>query len=438
MDQWTGVGRRLIAVVAIVGLIACGKKTDGGSGGASGSATTPQGSATTPQGSATTPQGSAATPTGPTVGSGEATITLPAGVDASKITVVAKPPTELPAAAAPYKPMLEKHFKTLRVVELGPDGTQLPASGVVTVTLDPTMLPAGRSLSEVVAMSVSADGTLEQVPLTATGTNQVKVEVKHFSWLLFIMTTSLLVVSAGFVAYVKGASDSIVRKNCSDWITPDSPRVAEIAKDESAFSIDKAAGTIHLSAPLKGKDVDQGAHMLKADQVLERGVGDCVNMSTVLASLLAAKGYPVKLVAGGAHYKTTDGKEVQGLHQWAETVIDGKPYYVDTFNPSQMKLIPLHEATANLNLARGRMCGKDGGGNYDAHWYDAHEAGPGDDWVKLETELADLKDQHRTLNEMCIKSPTHNACSERKKVYDRAIALREKIEALKKAEATPK
>lgn len=284
-----------------------------------------------------------------------------------------------------------------------------------------------------VAVSIAADGSVEDVPLAVAGPNQVQVEVRHFSWLFLAFAATTFAMLGGFAMYMKGASESIARKNCGDWLTPDSPKVAELAKDEARFSIDKATGEIKLDPPLKGKDVDQGAHMLKADQVLERGVGDCVNMSTVLGSALLARGYPVKLVAGAAHYRLAGGKKVQGFHQWAETVIDGKPYYVDTFNAPQMKLVPLHEASAELSLTRSRMCSKDGGGRYDARWYEGHEAAPGDDWVDLESELADLKEQHRALVKLCAADATNNSCHERKKVYDRAKAIQDKLNEIRKS-----
>jgi hypothetical protein len=72
-------------------------------------------------------------------------------------------------------------------------------------------------------------------------------------------------------------------------------------------------------------------------------------------SLLLATGHPVRLVAGAVQFELGGAKHA-GVHQWAETIRDGKAWFVDTLQPDQVKLVPLAEASAKYQLVPHRTC----------------------------------------------------------------------------------
>jgi len=162
-----------------------------------------------------------------------------------------------------------------------------------------------------------------------------------------------------------------------------------------------------------------GNHLLKPGKFIENPSGDCVNFSNLFGCLLTAKGYPIKVVTGDASYPG-----YKGGHQWVETVIDGKPYYVDTYNPSQTKLIPLNDAIKNLKLKHGTMCTDTGPKPYDQLWYNKLLTDP----AAMLNRYNELREIHRTLNASCAGG-NDAACSERRQVYLEAMELRRKLEA---------
>ncbi|MBP6849330.1 MAG: transglutaminase domain-containing protein [Kofleriaceae bacterium] len=438
---------RSVAVRALAGAMALvvvaagcgGKKSDGGgagaSGGGGGSAASPAvaGAGANAAPDAGAGGAGAGAPTGPSVGPPAATLALPAGADAAAITVVVRPPDEARPSVAGMRPALDAHAQTLRVIELGPDGTVLPGPGRLTVAIAAADLPAGRTLADVHAVSVAADGTVEDLPIVAVTSDGVQVEVRHFSLVMLVAAITGIALLGTMAMIMRGATEPMMRRDCARWLEPDAARVKALVADPRTFAVDPAAGaiTLDLGKPLRGKDVDQGAHALRVEQVIARGEGDCVNMSTLFGSLLLAKGYPVRTVAGTATYRR-GGKTYKGLHQWVEVVIDGKGYYVDAFEPAQTRLVPLADATSELSLERNRMCGKDPDGTtvgpvaYDPTWIEAFGQR---DVEALRAHLDALKAQHRRLNDECIAGKRPAACDERRAVYEQAKALQEQLGA---------
>lgn len=411
--------RCLAAALAALIAVACGgdkeSKPDPGGGGEK---QPPSGNA----GSATI------TTAGGAVDIAGAKLEIPAGaLDADK-TITLKPVAATLPSLPDMPASLADHIKPIAAFEAGPDGLALARPGVMTMTIDPSTLPKGKTVADLRAVVVSKDGTIEDLAILAANGNDLQVEVKHFSLLLVLVAMGAIVFTGTMAMMMRGVSEPILRRDCAKWLEPDHPEVAAIAADPNRFAIDSASGAIKLDIgkPLQGMDVDQGAHTLRVGKVLERGKGDCVNMTTLYGSLLLARGYPVRMVAGTATYKRGN-KTYKGFHQWAETVIDGKAYYVDTFEPAKTRLIPVDDATTELSLERNRMCGKNPDGSTHGparytNWY----AGDLDDDQALRDELARLKARHRTLHEDCTGGD-NAACNERKQVYDKAKAIQDKL-----------
>jgi hypothetical protein len=320
---------------------------------------------------------------------------------------------------------LVREMAVLKSYEIGPSGTTFATPATVSLTLSEADLPPGRGFDDVGVVLVSGEN-FEDVPFRRTS-NGIVVEVPHCSLLLVLTAFGGLALLGSMAMMMRGHSEPIMRRDCARWIDRDNAKLTGIANDPARFGVDTKAGTIKLDVgrPLKGKNVTQGAHALRPHVFIDKPEGDCVNFSGLFASLLSAKGYPVRLVAGNASYPG-----YSGLHQWVETVIDGKAYYVDTFNPGATRLVPLEEANTSLKLSRTRMCGREadgtavGPGNYDPHWIRGLIS---DNDAMLKRYHA-LRAEHRVLHEACI-SGNNGACTERRQVYLEAMEMRRKLEA---------
>ena len=378
------------------------------------------------------PASATITPSGGDVGVAGATLSIPAGAltDEKPITLqrVAAQLPEIADSPADYRAAIAKQLHVSAVFEAGPDALELAKPGVLTVTIAPGDLPKGKTLADVRAVAVSKDGSVEDLTILGTNGNDIRVAVKHFSFLVFAVALGAIAFTGALALMMRGVSEPLLRRDCAKWLEPDHAEVARLAADPNRFSIDTKTGAVKLDIgkPLRGMDVDQGAHTLRVGAIIERGMGDCVNMTTLFGSLLVAKGNPVRMVAGTATYERGN-KTYQGFHQWAETVIDGKAYYVDTFDPAGTKLIPIDQATAELALERNRMCGKNADGvtqgpaKYSA-WYADLLADDSD----LREQLERLKTRHRELHVQCTGGDDA-ACAERTRVYDQATAIQEKL-----------
>lgn len=130
----------------------------------------------------------------------------------------------------------------------------------------------------------------------------------------------------------------------------------------SGFRIDVWSRRIEIDGK-QFKMINRGSWVYpkRASEMLaeETPKGMCIDYANLFGSMLIAKGYPVRLVPGMATQKRT--KLVDGMkeefserdgHLWVETVIDGRPYYVDYDKPT-VTLVPLEEAYDRFNLSEG-------------------------------------------------------------------------------------
>ncbi|MCA9673647.1 MAG: hypothetical protein KC464_01305, partial [Myxococcales bacterium] len=375
-------------------------------------------------------------PTGGTIAIAGATLSVPAGALSAPVamTVSSKPPSLDPLAALvepEYLERLRAEITPLRLIELGPDGQTFAHPATVTLEIRADELPPGKTLADVAAVVISKDGAVDDVPVTVVG-NRLSIEVPHYSMLLTAVAVGAMALVGGMAILLRGSADPMMRRDCAKWLNPASPRVQELAADAERFKIDAATGEIHLDLgrPAVGRDVKVGAHALPADKVIEHPEGDCVNFSTMYGSLLLARGYPVRLVAGTAEYRRGQ-KTYKGFHQWAETVVDGKPYYVDTFDPDHTRLVPMAEATRDLSLGRNRMCGKNPDGStvgpakYDPSWFDKLVT----DSAALVARYKELQEEARAQQALCAGG-SDAACNLRHQIYVEAMELRRKLNAM--------
>jgi len=289
---------------------------------------------------------------GNTTGSDGAKLVLPAGTDASKIAVTVHPVKPLPVAIERYTLATDEHFHIVRIIELGPE-SPTATRGQLAVAIKPGDLPPNTQTNQLRAVGVGKHVAPEDLEVTAEGDN-LEISIQHVAHVL-VLAPKPDVVLLGTPAQVLVGTTRVMREDaCQEWLTPTSPRIAALAKDPTTFSVG-ADGAITLGAKLQLMPADDGQELAKPDDVLSRGGGDSANISLVLGSLFLARGNIVGLGTGFVTY-TRDGKAHRGVMQWAMTVVDGKPYFVDAIDPTAPRLVPLGEANERFQLRSGRYC----------------------------------------------------------------------------------
>ena len=296
---------------------------------------------------------------GNAAGSAGAKLVLTGAGDASKITVSDQPTKPLPVAIERYTVATDEHFKLVKLVELGPESpTEL--HGKLTLTIDPATLPANTIAAQLRAVGVGKFVAPEDLTLEADG-NTVTISINHVAHVMVLAPLPELTLLGTPAKILVGTTRMMTQDACQEWLTPTSPGIAAIAKDPAKFAV-AADGTITLDAKLETLPVDAEGELAKPDDVLRRGGGDGANSSIVLASLFLARGNLIALVSGYMTYPH-EGKTYRGLWQWAYVLLDGKPYFVDAFDPGKPRLVPLAEATTLYKLEVGRYCMRNADGS---------------------------------------------------------------------------
>lgn len=314
---------------------------------------------------------------------------------------------------------ISKEMDVIKVLEIGPHGQKFENPGKVEIEISKNEIPAGKTINDIAVVLIS-DGMVEDVPFKTTNKG-IEVEIPHCSFLLAAaITIPILTAVGGLAMYLKGSTEPMNRKDCAKWIDPENSKIKSIASDPSRFNINSKGDIFaDVGTPMKGLNVGQGKHFVKPGNFISNPVGDCVNFSSLYGSLLAAKGYPIRLVAGNAKYP-----KYSGGHQWVETVIDGKAYYVDTYTPGKTKLVPLEVAKKCYELKPGKMCYPDSPKTYKPDWYN-------DVLNNKDSQLNhyyELRAEHRVLQEFCVAGD-EAACKEGTEIYREAMQLRKQLEA---------
>lgn len=313
---------------------------------------------------------------------------------------------------------IAKECKVLRAYEIGPNGQIFDSPGKIDVVISESELPKGKSINDLEVLLLS-NGEFEALPFEKTEKG-ITIKIPHCSGLLIGVTVSGVGLIAALTMAMKVQSEPIERADCAKWIDPNNQKIKEIANDSKRFNIN-SKGDIYLDLgkKMKGMNVGQGNHFLKPKQFIEKPEGDCVNFSSLFGSFLAAKGYPIRVVAGNANYPTYSGG-----HQWIETVIDGRIYYLDTFNPNKAKLVPIEVARKQYKLEAGKMCYPESPKPYNDDWYK--------DLLKdhdiFVNRYRELQSEHRILQEFCAAG-IESKCKDATYIYQEAMVLRRELES---------
>ena len=289
---------------------------------------------------------------GNTAGSDGARLALAPDVDASKITVTVLAAKPLPVAIERYTVATDEHFTLVRLVELAPENP-LATRGQLRLLIAPGELPPNIAIDQLRAVGVGKHVAPEDLEVKAEG-NTLVITIQHIAHVM-VLAPLPGVTLIGTPAKIMVGTTRVMREDaCKEWLTPTSPRIQALAKDPAKFSLG-ADGAITLGEKLASKPVDAEGELSKPDDVLARGGGDSANISIVLASLFLARGHAIGLGTGFVKL-TRDGREHRGLWQWAMVVVEGKPYFVDAFDPAIPRLVPLGEAEERFQLRSGRYC----------------------------------------------------------------------------------
>ncbi len=316
------IDRRLVLCALLI-VVACGKRRDGGGDG-----------------------------DGTAIGSGSAVLTLPTDTQVPVGLAVTVKPSTLPAVAERYSKMVSEHFAVVAVVDVAPAAAKLANSGRLAITIDPARIPKGHSTADVTAVQLQPENTIVDLSVRVFGPQRLDVTTDHGGTVLLLAPLENLKVIGASSQVVRGSSALLMKGDCASWITAGSPRVAALAKAPEGLVI----GPDH-SLTL-GAKLEVGAaspDLLHADQLLERGVADSSEASVVLASLLLAKGSSVRLVSGSMTYDL-GGVRHAGVQQWAEVVLEGAPWFIDARDVAKPRLVPLADATKELSLVIARAC----------------------------------------------------------------------------------
>jgi len=290
---------------------------------------------------------------GTSVGSGSAVLTVPRSAELPAGLVVTVLPTgEVPAPARGHAMMIGAHYKVVAVVEVGPPTAKLAAPSPLAITIDPARIFAEYSASDVTAAQLQADGAVVDLPIRVVSPHRLDVTIDRAGIVMLFGPLEKQSVLGTAADILRGSTVLLVQGDCPTWITPASPRIAALAKDPAGLVIGPDH-TLGLGAKLA--DGRATTPRLHADEILARGTADAADASVVLASLLLAKGHPVRLVSGTMMYDAA-GRRHAGVQQWAEVVLEGAPWFVDARDLAKLRLIPLAAATTELKLGIGRTC----------------------------------------------------------------------------------
>lgn len=283
------------------------------------------------------------------VRSGDALLELPAGTDTSAIKVTVQPQVKLPAELEKFAVQMQKHLRLVKIVSVEPASVTFATPADLTVTIAPAEMPDKAAPADIRAF-VFIDGVPSDLEVERTDTSFRTHLVKPGHVMFTVGPRDATLLGTPALA-ARGASEILMDRECDKWLTPSSPRVAAAAK-QTTIGDDK---TITLPGAPAAVPYQRAGDQQHADEILEGGKADPIQQSVVYGSVLLALGHPVRLVGGDLKLER-GGAKLQGFHQWAETLIDGKPWMVDTTDPAKVRLVPMAEAWKVLAIEVHRTC----------------------------------------------------------------------------------
>jgi len=291
----------------------------------------------------------------------------------SSVSVVSKPPELFSDLSKDEESALSSTYAfvgNVYDVQLGSALTQ-PA----TVTLEYTAqdIPSGFSEDDLYIVQY-IDGGWDLVESRVDpATQTLSADVSHFS-LVTICAAFGVVVFAGIGAMIFSLlTQPAFIGTAHRYLTPSAYNIKD-AVSSGAFVVDAAGNRLLLNGvTLKAENRSRLARPKTGSEMMSNATGMCEDFSNLFGSLLICAGYPVRAVGGNATYLVGNG-QVSGGHAWIEVLVGKEVYYVDTFDPKDIKLIPIEEARRTLNLKPGLMWGKTADGKviqsrpYDESW----------------------------------------------------------------------
>jgi hypothetical protein len=249
-------------------------------------------------------------------------------------------------------------------------GGQLQEPATLTFQYSEGDIPEGFSEEDLIIVRQD-DGEWHFVETTVDAANNtVSAMVSELSiWTFLAGVGVVLVLTAGTILFGVLTQPAMVNVSWT-FLTPQASNIKGAVADGS-FVVDVSNGQLLLKGKtLVGKARSRLVQPKTGEEMFDDPEGMCEDFSNLFGSLLIAAGYPVRIVSGHVTYP-----HIAGNHAWAEVVIGGKLYYVDTVTPDKgIFLVPMEEAVTKFTLKPGKTWGRTAEGDrirdaeYDPAW----------------------------------------------------------------------
>ena len=283
-------------------------------------------------------------------------VVFPAGAFSSDTLVTAKRVTDPPplmTEAMSAEGATASDFQAVgEVYDINLGGAALLQPATIVVPYGDLDIPSGHTAEELKIVQYR-DGQWGVLPTVIDlAAQQVRAKADEFSLVTLCAGGAVIAVSAGLVGWAALEWVAGMKRALTDpqYLQPEKMT----QEDANGLTVDRVRSVLTLNKTLTAVDRGFWVRPKAASDMLKEAspTGMCIDFSNLFGSLLIKQGYPVRVVSGMATYDTLDGPSRSG-HLWVETVIDGKPYYVDTFGPEEIALVPLADAYKLHNLTAG-------------------------------------------------------------------------------------
>ncbi len=289
------------------------------------------------------------------------------------ISVVRRPPRLVDGLNRQERRALSSVCKFVGDVYNVDIGSPLKEPAEVIIAYSPRDIPSGFSEDDLY-LAHYVDGHWHLVPGTVDqSARTVTAHLSHFSPVTLIVAVGGL-IGIGTVMVISSLLTQPAFSNTAHhYLTPKASNIQR-AVNSGQFTVNPSGRELSVrNVNMQAESRSRLTRPKMGSEMLDNPRGMCEDFANLFGSLLIAAGYPVRLVGGNATY-TLPGERVSGGHAWVEVLIDGKLYYVDTFDPRKVALIPIDEARRSLELKPGIMWGKTADGKpirsrpYDEFW----------------------------------------------------------------------
>lgn len=287
------------------------------------------------------------------------------------------------------------------VYDINLGDTSLLATCSIKMRCDPKTIPANHTLGNIKIVQHRDGEWCILRTFFDDSSNTLHADTDHFS-LLGVISLSLgkamLVMVGSGIVLTAVALRKLLSLGDPDYLEPDKV-------DTSGFRVDVRNRRLEIDGKSFKMIVgfwDRYRRPKRPSKMLAEKTprGMCIDFANLFGSLLIKEGHPVRLVQGTVTYrKRTNGVEDPNLsesggHLWVETVIDGQPYYVDTYDKN-VTLVPLEEAYERFSIRTGVSYWKEyKDGKYESF---RPEKEHNRDWWKNYVEVILILDKSKTM-----------------------------------------